>query len=248
MKKSVFGLLATSVVLASCNLLSGSNSGCYSYNKISEDGFQMSIDQSEIVLTVGSVANIGLKQSWNDIVNEKLVRRDITCRPDWSYVPTGIVEVDKENTKKLNALASGVSQVTAKVEGYSKQADSFWVLVNPLVTETNQPNDTFELANEVGSSVIGTTPASDLDFYKFVIPADKKYRIELINSVELNNVFSGSYRASFFDANKATISTAVQNRLEGSNITNLPITIVVRVENNNWSTNDTPYKLSLELF
>ena len=111
--QSIVSIGLLGLVLSSCELLASLNASCRNYNNIVEDGFQMSISQNEIILTLNQIGNIGLNQSWLAEVNNSLVRRDVTCTPNWSYVPTGIVEVTKEDTRKLRAVAVGISRVTA---------------------------------------------------------------------------------------------------------------------------------------
>lgn len=226
---------------------------CTSYSDESADGFQMSIDTAEIIMKPIGVAVIPLKQSWITVDYSKeskpAVREDITCRPNWTYSKIGVVEVDKDDTLKLNALGVGLSQVTANAQGNTSIKDSFWALVNPLVTETSTPNDTFALAIPVTSSVIGSITGSDLDFWKFTIPATKTYRVTLTNAVDISPAsqqFFSSYSADFYNGTQQTVSTPTTNKLEGQNTTTGNIDVYVRVTGN--SNSDTPYELKLELF
>ncbi len=246
---AIMGVLG--LVLSSCELLSSlSDNSCSSKNKISADGFQMTINAPKAVLTTGQILDIQLKRSWlEENTSGSLVRKDLTCSPSWTYDPTGIVEITKEDASKLKALTLGVSKVTANVTGYNNTSDFIWAVVNPIPSETNTPNDTFALANPITSIVTGTIDGSDQDYWKFDVPANNTYRVVLSNSVDLNpssGNLSASYTAQFFDNAEKSIAPTALNRLEGPKVANAQ-TIFVRVTSSK-TQNDTPYQVKLELF
>lgn len=120
MKIKQIGVLSVlGAALCSCNLLSGGGGFCSGYNKINEDGFRMSINANKAVLKTGETFNVPLETSWlYERTTGSLVRETLNCTPGWTYSKSGIVEISKENTKTLQALAVGTTKVTATVTGY----------------------------------------------------------------------------------------------------------------------------------
>lgn len=191
--------LASLLVLAGCSEIDellGTNR-CTTYNA-ERDGFQLSIRDAETVLSLGGTHDLTIDRSW---LNNDLRRVSLTCLPDWTAEPAGVVEVDGT---RVTALAPGTVKVTAVVTGRGgRKSDSVNFAVVPAITEV-EPNNGMPAANELVPGVLtyGQNDYSgDEDWYFAELNPGQSLQFTLRRSIDADNgYFSYSAYGDAYDA------------------------------------------------
>lgn len=241
MRRATILLFFSLLLLTGCEITSdlfGTGMPCSYYNA-PEDGFAIRISDSNVVLTVDDVYTLNVDQTW---LNSQLQRVAISCAPNWTVEPAGILTVEADG--RITTNGTGAVRVTAVVGG-SGGTKSDWVAVAVVpVTTESEPNNGIPAADAIadGQTLYGINDYSgDVDWFRAEVPAGQSMQFTLKPSIDLTyGYWSYSYYGSVYDArgsyvieanrtvtNTSDVAQSIFLRVQGSGVVPYAVTVNV---------------------